>query len=94
MKKVNLLLFYIIFIIYEELVLSLLLFSAFPSSIGLIALFSIPIAIILSFISNILISCSTINIPKVTIFIHKGLIITTKIIYLDIRIILARIYYI
>lgn len=53
MKKVNLLLFYTIFIIYEELVLSLLLFSALPKNILLIALFSIPIAIILSFISNI-----------------------------------------
>lgn len=53
MKKVNLLLFYIFFIIYEELVLSILLFKLFPSSIWLISLFSIPIAIALSFISNI-----------------------------------------
>lgn len=53
MKKVNLLLYYIFFIIYEELILSCLLFKAFPTSIWIIALFSIPIAIILSFISNI-----------------------------------------
>ena len=53
MKKVNLLLYYIFFIIYEELVLSCILFKAFPTSIWLIALFSIPIAIVFSFISNI-----------------------------------------
>ena len=53
MKKVNLLLYYIFFIIYEELILSCLLFKAFPTGIWIIALFSIPIAIILSFISNI-----------------------------------------
>ena len=53
MKKVNLLLFYIFFIIYEEFILSLMLFTAFPKGILLISLFSIPIAIILSFISNI-----------------------------------------
>ena len=52
MKKVNLLLYYIFFIIYEELVLSCILFKAFPTSIWLIALFSIPIAIVFSFISN------------------------------------------
>ena len=53
MKKVNLLLHYIFFIFYEELALSILLFKSFPTSIWLIALFSIPIAIGLSFISNI-----------------------------------------
>ncbi len=53
MKKVNLLLFYVFFIIYEEIILSFMLFKAFPISIWLIALFTIPIAIVLSFISNI-----------------------------------------
>ena len=53
MKKVNLLIYYIFFIIYEELILSCLLFNTFPKSIWLIGLFSIPIAIVLSFISNI-----------------------------------------
>ena len=53
MRKVNLLLFYIFFIIYEELILSFLLFKILPLSIWLIILFTIPIAIILSFISNI-----------------------------------------
>ena len=53
MKKVNLLLFYIFFIIYEELILSCLLFKVFPQNIWLIILFTIPIALVLSFISNI-----------------------------------------
>ena len=53
MKKVNLLLFYIFFIIYEELVLSCLLFRSFPITIWLIGIFSVPIAILFSFISNI-----------------------------------------
>ena len=53
MKKVNLLLYYIFFIIYEEIILSVLLFKEFPTSIWLITLFTIPIAIVLSFISNI-----------------------------------------
>ena len=53
MKKINLVLFYIFFIIYEELVLSCLLFKTFPMSIWLISLNTIPIAIICSLISNI-----------------------------------------
>lgn len=53
MKKINLVLFYIFFIIYEELILSCLLFKSFPTSIWLITLNTIPIAIIISFISNI-----------------------------------------
>lgn len=53
MKKCSLLFYYILFIIYEEIVLSCLLFKVFPSSIWLIALFSIPIAILLNVISSI-----------------------------------------
>jgi len=53
MKKASLLFYYILFIIYEEIVLSCLLFKVFPSSIWLITLFSIPIAIILNIISSI-----------------------------------------
>lgn len=53
MKKLSLLFYYILFIIYEELVLSCLLFRTFPTSIWLIALFSIPIAIIFNILSSI-----------------------------------------
>jgi len=53
MKKLSLLLYYIIFIIYEEIILSFLLFKTFPSSIWLIILFSIPIAVILNIISSV-----------------------------------------
>ena len=53
MKKTSLLFYYILFMIYEEIVLSCLLFKVFPSSIWLITLFSIPIAIILNIISSI-----------------------------------------
>ncbi len=53
MKKLSLLLYFILFIIYEELVLSCLLFKVFPNSIWLIALLSIPIAIILNILSSI-----------------------------------------
>jgi len=52
MKKLSLLLYYILFIIYEEVVLSCLLFKIFPTSSWLIALLSIPIAIILNIISG------------------------------------------
>ena len=52
MKKLSLLFYYILFIIYEEIVLSCLLFKGFPSSIWLIALFSIPIAIVLNILSS------------------------------------------
>ena len=54
MKKLSLLFYYILFIIYEELVLSCLLYKTFPSSIWLIALFSIPIAIVLNILSSML----------------------------------------
>ena len=53
MKKLSLLFYYILFIIYEEVVLSCLLFKTFPSSIWLIILFSIPIAIALNILSSI-----------------------------------------
>ncbi len=53
MKKLSLLFYYILFIIYEELVLSCLLFKIFPTSIWLIILFSIPIAIVLNIFSSI-----------------------------------------
>ncbi len=54
MKKLSLLIYYIIFIIYEEIVLSCLLFKTFPEGIWMIALFSIPIAIILNILSSML----------------------------------------
>ena len=53
MKKLSLLFYYILFIVYEEIVLSCLLFKTFPNSIWLIALFSIPIAIVLNILSSI-----------------------------------------
>lgn len=53
MKKLNLLLYFIFFIVYEELVFSCLIYKTFPASIILIILFSIPIAIIFNLISNI-----------------------------------------
>ena len=53
MKKLSLLFYYILFIIYEELVLSCLLFKTFPTSIWLIILFSIPIAILFNILSSI-----------------------------------------
>lgn len=53
MKKLSLLFYYILFIIYEEIVLSCLLYKTFPASIWLIALFSIPIAIVLNLLSSV-----------------------------------------
>ena len=53
MKKLSLLLYDILFIIYEEIVLSCLLFKTFPISIWLIVLFSIPIAMVLNIMSSI-----------------------------------------
>lgn len=53
MKKLSLLFYYILFIIYEELTLSCLLFGTFPSSFWLIILFSIPIGIVLNILSSI-----------------------------------------
>lgn len=54
MKKFSLLIYYILFIIYEEIVLSCVLFKAFPEGIWLIVLFSIPIAIVLNILSSML----------------------------------------
>lgn len=53
MKKLSLLFYYILFIIYEELVFSCLIYKTFPTSIWLILLFSIPIAIVLNILSSI-----------------------------------------
>lgn len=53
MKKLSLLFYYILFIIYEELTLSCLLFGIFPSSFWLIILFSVPIGIVLNILSSI-----------------------------------------
>lgn len=53
MKKLNLLIYYILFIIYEELVFSCLIYKSFPTSLWLIILFSIPIAIILNLITSV-----------------------------------------
>ena len=52
MKKISLLIYYVFFIIYEEIVLSCILFKTFPTSILLI-MFSIPIAIMLNIISSV-----------------------------------------
>lgn len=53
MKKLSLLFYYILFIIYEELTLSCLLFGTFPSNFWLIILFSVPIAVVLNILSSI-----------------------------------------
>ena len=53
MKKLNLLIYYILFIVYEELVFSCIIFKIFPASFGLIILFSIPIAIVLNLITSV-----------------------------------------
>ena len=53
MKKFNLLIYYILFIIYEEIVFSGLIYKSFPTSIGLIILFSIPIALVLNILSSL-----------------------------------------
>ena len=48
MKKLNLLIYYILFIVYEELVFSCIIFKTFPASFGLIILFSIVLNLITS----------------------------------------------
>ena len=53
MKKLNLLIYYILFIVYEELVFSCIIFKTFPASFGLIILFSIPIALVLNLITSV-----------------------------------------
>lgn len=52
MKKLSLLIYYSLFIIYEEIMFSCLIYKAFPTSIWLIILFSLPIAIILNTVST------------------------------------------
>ena len=53
MKKLSLLFYYILFIIYEELVFSCLIYKSFPTSLCLIILFSLPIAIALNIVSSL-----------------------------------------
>ena len=53
MKKFSLLFYYILFIIYQELVFSFLIYKEFPSSFWLVVLFSIPIAMVLNIISSL-----------------------------------------
>lgn len=53
MKKLNLLIYYILFIVYEELIFSCLVYKTFPTSLWLIILFSIPIAVILNLITSV-----------------------------------------
>ena len=53
MKKTNLLIYYILFIVYEELIFSCLVYKTFPTSLWLIILFSIPIAVILNLITSV-----------------------------------------
>ena len=53
MKKLSLLFYYVLFIIYEELVFSCLIYKAFPTSLWLIILFSLPIAIALDIVSSL-----------------------------------------
>lgn len=53
MKKFSLLIYYTLFIIYQEFVFSCLIYKEFPSSFWLVILFSIPIAIVLNIISSL-----------------------------------------
>ncbi len=53
MKKFSSLIYFILFIIYEELVFSCLIYKEFPTSFWLIILFSIPIATVFNVISSI-----------------------------------------
>lgn len=53
MKKVKELMFFILFVIYEEIVFSCLIFKAFPQSVLLILLFSIPVGIGLNILTSI-----------------------------------------
>ena len=53
MKKLKTLPYYIFLIIFEELIFSLIIFKTFPINLWLIIIFSVPIAAILSIISNI-----------------------------------------
>lgn len=53
MKKIGSLIYYILFIAYEEIAFSCIIFKTFPKSVGLVLLFSIPIAIFLNLITSI-----------------------------------------
>lgn len=53
MKNLKENLFFVILVIYEELIFSLVIFKVFPTNIWLIALFSIPIGLVLSSLTTI-----------------------------------------
>ena len=53
MKKLKVLPYYLFLIIFEEIIFSCVIFKSFPISIWLIILFSIPIAMVFTIISNI-----------------------------------------
>ncbi len=53
MKKFSSLIYFILFIIYQEFVFSCLIYKEFPSSFWLVVLFSIPIAIVLNILSSL-----------------------------------------
>ena len=80
MKKLSLLFYYILFLIYEELVFSCLIFKVFPSSFWLIILFSIPIAIVFNILSSIFKpKANKIITYVITIFI--GVLFASQIVY-------------
>ena len=80
MKKFSLLFYYILFIVYEELVFSCLIFKTFPSSFLLIIMFSIPIAIVLNILSSIFKpKANKIITYVITIFI--GILFASQIVY-------------
>lgn len=53
MKKIKELIYWITFIIYEELIFAVLIFGKFPSSAPLIILLSLPFAIVLNIITSV-----------------------------------------
>ena len=80
MKKLSLIFYYVLFIIYEELVFSCLIFKTFPISFWLIILFSIPIAIVFNVLSSIFKpKVNTIVTYIITIFI--GVLFSSQIVY-------------
>lgn len=80
MKKLSLLFYYILFVIYEEIVFSFLIYKTFPSNLWLIILFSIPIAIVFDILSSIFKpKVNKIITYIITIFI--GILFATQIVY-------------
>ena len=53
MKKLKELIYWIVFVIYEELIISMLIFGTFPTTAPLIILLSLPFAIGLNIITSI-----------------------------------------